>query len=341
MSWESSTISRRGLLAAGGGIAAAAAVGAAPAGWAAAAAVPTGRFDLTAPSHDLFVHTKLYHVSRVMQSFAFDNRNRRLFVAQLQPNKHRDADVHGDLCINQLDFHGNRLGHMHINDCGHGVSFGVEPIGPASVLWIEADAEKGADDHGWGTKLARVPYTAGKTISSVDVAQKFQPRPGLDRITCATDSYHKRMVVRYRENGVFHYALYDIDDVASSGLSALPLYPPIKQPAGLGTFQGYTVYGDYLYMITGHSCGKGGSSEADKCQHGEADARVHSVDLRTGGSYRSAPTVAGLKRLTYNREPEGLAVYVTRSGTPRLFLGFASGKRNGRVANIFYKNHPS
>lgn len=334
-----STISRRGLLAAGGGIAAAAAVGMPMPGWAApAAAVPTGPFDLTAPSNDLFVHKKLYHVSRVMQSFAFDNKNRRLFVAQLQPNKTRDADAYGDLCINQMDFHGTWLGHMHINDCGHGVSFGVEAVGSESVLWIEADSKKGSDGHGWGTKIGRTPYVKSKTMSSADIQQKFLPVAGSDHVTCASDPYNKRMLVRYLKDGAFHYALYNTADLTSAQSGATPLYSPIKQPGGLGTFQGYTVYGNYLYMLTGDPCG---SDENDKCLPGKDNARVHSVDLRTGGSYRSAPTKAGLKRLAYHREPEGMAVYVTKDGEPRLFLGFASGKKGGRVANIFYKNHPS
>lgn len=326
MSWEP-TISRRGLLAAGGGIAAAAAVGAP----AAAVAVPTGPFDLTAPSHDLFVHKKLYHVSRVMQSLAFDNKNRRLFVAQLQPNTKRDADAHGDLCINQLDFHGRWLGHMHVNDCGHGVSFGVEPSGSTSMLWIEGDVKKDSQGHGWGTTLIRVPYAKGRTISSRDVVPKYRPVIGADHITCATDPYNNRMVVRYLYKGAFHYGLYNTAAVLASGTSGEPpvsLYPHIKQPGGLGTFQGYTVFGDYLYLLDG--------------DHGKKNAHVSSVSLRTGKSFVRKPTHAGEKRLKHNREPEGLAIYVTRGGTPRLFLGFASGYANGhgRVANVFYKNHP-
>ncbi|MEP9385331.1 hypothetical protein [Nocardioides sp. KR10-350] len=331
MGWEAG-ISRRGLLAASGGIAAA--VGGPLAGWSApATAVPTGQFDLTAPSHDLFVHRKLYHVSRVMQSLAFDSTNRRLFVAQLQPNKTRDADAHGDLCINELDFHGNWRGHMHINDCGHGVSFGVDAISGSPELWIEADVRTDDNGHGWGTRLIRVPYTAGETISSHDWGPKYQPVLGADHITCATDSYHRRMVVRYLEDGAFHYGLYDIESMLATssdpvpGSGAVSVHPHIRQPAGLGTFQGYTVYGDYLYLLTGDS--------------GEDNARVYSVDLRTGETIQSAATHAGVKRLVNNREPEGLAVYVTAAGTPRLFLGFASGYVGKRVANVFYKNYPA
>lgn len=332
-----STISRRGLLAAGGGIAAAAAVGMPMPGWAApAAAVPTGPFDLTAPSNDLFVHKKLYHVSRVMQSFAFDNKNRRLFVAQLQPNKKnasgettRDADAHGDLCINQMDFHGNWLGHMHINDCGHGVSIGVEPSGSTSMLWIESNVKTDKQGHGWGTELIRVPYAKSTTISSLDVAPKYRPVLGADHITCATDPHFNRMVVRYLYDGTFRYGLYDIADMRASGTSGQPpisVYDHIKQPAGLGTFQGYTVFGDYLYLLDGDS--------------GKDNATVSSVNLRTGAASKRVPTHAGVNRLKNNREPEGLAIYVTTAGAPRLFLGFASGYVGKRVANIFYKNHP-
>jgi hypothetical protein len=41
-----------------------------------------------------------------------------------------------------------------------------------------------------------------------------------------------------------------------------------------------------------------------------------------------------------NREPEGMSVYRTAAGEPRLFLGFAShptGSAN-RYASLYYKN---
>ncbi|KAK0744600.1 hypothetical protein B0T21DRAFT_407686 [Apiosordaria backusii] len=61
------------------------------------ATVPNSpRFDLTKPSYDLSRH-KTFHDSTVQQSFAFDNTNRRLFVAQRLNNA--DDSSLGHLCI--------------------------------------------------------------------------------------------------------------------------------------------------------------------------------------------------------------------------------------------------
>jgi hypothetical protein len=50
-----------------------------------------------------------------MQGFAFDNVNRRLFVAQL-----RNGTSGDDLCVNQLSFAGELVGAMHLDGAGHG-----------------------------------------------------------------------------------------------------------------------------------------------------------------------------------------------------------------------------
>lgn len=79
------------------------------------ATVPNSkRFDLTAPSHDLFRHKRL-HNGPVQQGFAFDNTNARLFVAQRRDGAAENA---GNLCITQLDFKCNKLGHMYLKGNG-------------------------------------------------------------------------------------------------------------------------------------------------------------------------------------------------------------------------------
>src|SRR5947207_9513599 len=93
-------INRRRLLAAGGSLAAAATMGATVGVRSAAASVPSSpRFDLTQPSFDLFRDKPLFQQT-VMQSFTFDNVNRRLFAAQLRNGSASDAN--GDLCVTQL-----------------------------------------------------------------------------------------------------------------------------------------------------------------------------------------------------------------------------------------------
>jgi hypothetical protein len=170
-------ISRRQLLAKGGGVAAAVVGGTLLTGWQAAASVPPSpRFDLTQPSHDLFRHQPLFQQT-VMQSFTFDNVNRRLFAAQLRNGASSDAN--GDVCVTQLDFAGTQLGQMFLNGFGHGVSIGVEPVGSTSFLWTEVDSVRASYSDGnpppgnahvssvdlnGGGSFARVPTNAGGSL---------------------------------------------------------------------------------------------------------------------------------------------------------------------------------
>jgi hypothetical protein len=178
-----SALSRRSLLRAGGGFAASATVlgcGVELAGPAAADVPASPYFDITQPSYDLFRDKILHESHHVMQGFTFDNVNRRLFVAQLQNGTSGD-----DLCVNQLDFAGNRVASMHLNGAGHGVSIGVEAVGSASYIWMECDSDR-TDDKGRGTALARFRFVDGGTPS----VQRFLT--GSKTITCATDPVNGR-----------------------------------------------------------------------------------------------------------------------------------------------------
>jgi hypothetical protein len=131
--------------------------------------------------------------------------------------------------------------------------------------------------------------------------------------------------MRYRTGGAFRYAVYAIADVRNGRYDRK--LADIAQPAGLGTFQGYAVFGEYLYMLDGDPYSDTNPSPGN--------AHVSSVSLN-GGRFTRVPTNAG-GSLSY-REPEGMAVYRTVAGQTRLFLGFASGSTGARRANIFYKD---
>jgi Phage 5-bladed beta propeller receptor binding platform domain len=315
------TVSRRSMLRAGGGVAATAALlgaGGMLAGPAAAEVPSSPYFDITQPSYDLFRSKMLHESHHVMQSFAFDNVNRRLFVAQIQNGSSGD-----DLCVNQLDFAGNRVGAMHLNGAGHGVSIGVESVGTASYIWMECDSD-GTGDDGRGTALARFKFVNGGTPS----VQKFLT--GSKTITCATDPIHKRIAVRRSEGGKMYYSVYPLAAAAAGDFSA-PL-AHFAQPAlsdTAVTFQGYTIYGQYLYTLDG-------TGHADAA---DINSFVTRIDMNSGTVKSRAFTKAG-STLVF-REPEGMAIYRTEAGETRLFLGFGSrSSMTGvdRFANVFYKN---
>ncbi len=312
-------LTRRGLLRAGGVAAAGAGAGALLAGGTAAATVPASdRFDLTQPSYDLFRGAMLHESHHVMQGFTFDNVNRRLFVAQL-----RNGTSGDDLCVNQLAFDGTLVGSMYLDGAGHGVSIGCEPVGTASYLWMECDSDA-TDDSGRGTALARFKFVTGGTPA----VTKFLT--GSSTISCATDPVNNRLLVRRSESGSMHYSLYGLTDAAAGNFGS-PL-AHVAQPVlgdGSVTFQGYSVYGQYLYTLDG-------TGHADAA---DIDSYVSCVDLNTGAVVSRALTRAG-QSLVY-REPEGMAVYRTAAGETRLFLGFGSRSsldNINRYANIFYKD---
>jgi hypothetical protein len=279
----------------------------------------TARFDLSQPSYDLF-RDKSLHSVRVQQSFAFDSVNKRLFVAAKRSGS-EESD--GDLCISQLDFQGNYVSYMHLNGFGHGVAFGVTPSGTSSYLWVEADA----NGNGYGTKLARIKYTAGTTLESSGTGiVKYDPIAGASEYTCSIDPVYNRMIVRYHMSDGKHIAVYDLADV-NAGDFGNPL-ADFKQPAISGTPQGYTLYGSYMYFMTGNSYDEVAEP---------GNTYLYAINVNTGQIVQGPTLSKAGSTLTF-REPEGLAVYRTDAGETRLFLGFASGVEGDRRSSIFYKS---
>lgn len=289
-------------------------------GGAASAAVPASqRFDLSQPSYERFRSVSLHESHHAMQGMAYDNVNRRLYIAQIQNGS--DGD---DLCINELTIGGVLTGHMHVANAGHGVSIGVEPVGSASYIWMECDSDEHSDA-GRGTALARFKFVNGATPSSV---KKFLT--GSQTITCATDPVNHRLLVRRHETGGMHYSLFSLADAAAGRFSS-PLAHFAQPTLGSGsvTFQGYTVYGDYLYTLDG----TGHEDPAD------INSYVTATDMNTGKVVQRFLTKAG-KTLFY-REPEGMMVYKTVGGHMRLCFGFASRPSmtsSTRYASVYYKD---
>ncbi|KAK4155280.1 putative major teichoic acid biosynthesis protein C [Chaetomidium leptoderma] len=287
------------------------------------AVVPNSpRFDLSKPSYDLFRH-KTLHDDTVQQGFAFDNVNRRLFVAQ---RRNGATAASGDLCITQLDFSGKYLGHMHLTGFGHGVSFGAQADGSATYLWTEVDANK----NGYGQQLARFKFVNGKTLSkSSSSLKKYKPVAAGTEHTCAVDTVNNRLVVRYQKSGGKHIAVYSLAAATKGDFSAPLANFTQPLPATKGkSFQGYTAYGRYLYLLWGDSY---------DASNGVLNSQVASVDMNTG-RVTQGPVITRAGSTLSFREPEGMALYRTADGQVRLFMGFASGKAGDRRSNLFYKN---
>ncbi len=280
---------------------------------------PATRFDLAAPTSPFFgvQQTVLHEKFRILQSFGFDNANRRLFIAQLQDGS--DGD---DLCVSQVDHDGTLLGYMHVPDAGHGVSIGVEPVGDESYLWTEARSSS-PSAKGRGTALQRFAYRSGGQPRD---AQIFLPDS--DNITCATDADSERLLVRRDVDGVPEFMVYDLA-AARDGDFSQPSAPALR-PTIHGTFQGYTLAGDYLYVLTG-------SRRDDPEDPEDPDSALSSFDLRTGAVVQDQVPVHVGRDLPF-REPEGMATYRTQDGQLRLCFGLASRDEELRVVSIFSKD---
>ncbi|TDC08881.1 teichoic acid biosynthesis protein C [Nonomuraea longispora] len=312
-------VTRRGLLRIGAGAALTAVAGATTAS-AAAAAWAGGRFQLTAPSSPL-IWRKALRDETVLQSFSFDNDNGHIYTVQVKNGGGSNAA--GDLCLTKLSLSGSVLGHMYLMGFGHGVQIGVEPSGSSAYLWTETDAVSDGDS-ARGSRLARFKFVNGQTLTrSSSALTKFSPISGAVNTTCATDPSTGRLVMRYHDGSSFRFAVFSLAALKSG--SADPIHD-VPQMSGLGTFQGYAPYGDYVYILTGNAYSDDNPPPGNSF--------ITCLDLRTGDRVQRARTEAG-RSLDF-REPEGMAIQLT-SGGPRLCLGLASGVPKARKASIFYK----
>ncbi|GAA2211120.1 hypothetical protein GCM10009850_065790 [Nonomuraea monospora] len=285
-----------------------------------AASAAEGRFELTAPSTSLIWRKALYDET-VMQSFAIDNAHGHIYTVQLKNGSGSDAAGH--LCLTKLSLAGAVLGHMYLMGFGHGVQIGVEPSGSAAYLWTETDGVPNSEGSSRGSRLCRFKFVNGQTLTTSSSAlTKYAPVAGATNTTCTIDPSTDRLVTRYWGGSSFRFAVFTL---ASVKAGAPQQVYDIAQPGGLGTFQGYAAYGDFVYVLTGNSY---------DISPPPGNTYVTCLDLRTGQQVQRAASVAG-KSLNY-REPEGMGIQLV-SGAPRLCLGLAS-EPGPRLASIFYKS---
>ncbi|MET8979860.1 Tat pathway signal sequence domain protein [Streptomyces sp. NPDC004539] len=304
-----------------------------PVGRASAAVPASSRLDLTATTGPWLREIALSE-TRVLQSFAFDNTNKRLYTAQLTqggrtltgesaPVSGTERAKNGDLCITRLDWQGAVTGRMYLKGFGHGVSIGAEPFGTGTYLWTETDAVPDSQDNGYGTRVARFRFTDGAVLTTGSAGLlRFDPVPGSDHNTVALDPVNSRVAHRSRAGGVWTYTLYDLATFKAGVFDPLAT---LTQPAVLDgqTFQGYATLGRHLYTLDGISFG---------------DVHLTAVDWNTGAVLDRQLTGAGAD--LFYREPEGMAIQLPDASSPaRLHFGLASEKsltETNKKASFYY-----
>jgi hypothetical protein len=288
------------------------------------------RFDLDVPSW-MFLREKRIRESTIMQSFAFDDSNGVLYVAQVMeggrqltgesaPVSGTRRAAHGDLAISRVSYSGQLLSWMYLRGFGHGVAIGVESVGTDSYLWLEtASATRAVDGVGYGTRVGRVRFVPGGVISYPSTAiEVHQPVQGATEVSVSVDALNRTVFVRCRVGGVYRYNLYGLD--AFRARNYQPRYSAVE--TGISdVFQGHAHFFEQVYRLEGRA---GGVTAAP--------THVSCFDLPTGVMTQRSETQAG-KSLT-NREPEGMAV---QGGAPRLHFGFADGPAGDRNMSVYYK----
>ncbi len=281
------------------------------------------RIDLAVPSDRWLWQKHTLKEPTVLQSFAFDEANRHLYVLQVTATGH----AAGDLCLNQLDFQGNRLGHMYLKGFGHGVSMGIQRDSEdgSTWIWTEADAH-----HGYGRGVTRFHFRNGAVRTAADVKVRHPIADSVNNqpSVCMAS---RRIAVRYRDAaGRPRYRIWDLDafvardyDHPVADFAQVGAHPDPKVP-----FQGYALFHDCVYQLAGTAYDPKTNPAA-----GRGNVYLSSVDIHTGKLLQRERTEAGYS-LTY-REPEGLAV---RGGAkPRVYLGLASGPLGARRFSLYRK----
>ncbi|MFB6719741.1 hypothetical protein ACFCV3_06250 [Kribbella sp. NPDC056345] len=313
-------ISRRGLLTGAGAVVAAGALGVPTASARSLALPTTKRFAMGGDGDEIFRHKKLADVT-VMQSFAFDTPNNRLFTGQLRAGRGANS---GDLTLTQLSLTGTVLGHMYLNGFGHAVSIGAQAVGSTTYIWTETDVDT---TNGRGRQICRFPWKSGTTLTSASVT-KWKPVTG-GVLTPAVDQRYGRLGVRHASPDGMRITVYDLAKASAGDYSTvLASFVQPTLTAGVA-FQGWALYGSYCYFWEGTAY----PGDPDPAK---ANSKLWCYDINAGKIVDSFLTLAG-NSLTY-REAEGMAVYGSTDATARLYFGFASGVSGDRRANLFYRN---
>ncbi|MEU5807621.1 signaling protein [Streptomyces sp. NPDC047718] len=295
-----------------------------------------GDFDLRTGA-ELLAPAPLFNTTGP-QSFAFDDTNGQVYTLQLVQDGIRlddeqeavaydDRKSAGDLCLTRLDRAGNTLGHMYLRGFGHGISFGVEPTGQRTYIWLEGRADP---ENGYGRTVVRVPFKDGAVLDgSDDSVRHFEPVPGATAVCPALDLAGQRVLVSHEEEGVHRFSVYGMADFLAGRFTPTQTIKAGVQVREEEWFQGCALYGDFVYVLTGNPyTGKNGRNP----RKSGGNTFVSAIDVRTGQAQgRRKVTVA--PDLPY-REPEGMAV--RRVGSQAgLCVGFSVKEKDRRELTVY------
>ncbi|MGW4410643.1 hypothetical protein ACWEJ6_41865 [Nonomuraea sp. NPDC004702] len=272
----------------------------------------------------------------VLQSFAFDERDRHLYALQLMQGGVRlDGERHartqaerarrGDLCLNRLSLDGTLTGAMYLLGFGHGGALGVQrTAGRDPVLWTEWDAGPAS---GYGRGICRFPFSDGAVLTSGSrCLTAWRPLPGSTSNAPALDPDSGRLLLRYKVAGEPRLRLLDLRCTAPGGLRPLADLPQPGAALGL-PFQGMALHADHAYQLLGSAYGPANPVSSS------GNIRLYRIHLPSGKVEQQI-----LDRTARNlvpREPEGLAVLASSDTGPLLCMGLTQGPVGDKSFSLY------
>jgi hypothetical protein len=222
---------------------------------------------------------------------------------------------------------------MLLGRLGHGVSMGAERSGTASYLWTEHGYDAATDR---GTGIQRFRFVDGGTPQLTYAGNPTADEGGVN-VTPSVDHWNRLLALKYAAGGQSRFRVYDLDRASAGDFSQVLLQT--TQPSLSGTFQGWTIFGSYAYLLFGDAY------DATKNPK-PGNTTLSKLDLTTG-RVEQGPVHSNAFGSMTSREPEGMAGYVKADGEHRLYFGFvghggttSAGQPDGidRPISIAYKN---
>ncbi|MEV6574741.1 signaling protein [Streptomyces sp. NPDC051577] len=295
-----------------------------------------GDFDMRTGA-ELLAATPLFNTTGP-QSFAFDDANGLVYTLQTiqsgiqledesAPLTSGDRKTAGDMCLTRLSSTGISLGHMYLRGFGHGISFGVEPVGKHTYIWVESRPD---EDSGYGTVVARVLFDDGGVVDGSDRrVPHYDPVPGASDVSPALDLAGGRVLVSHEIDGEHRLSVYRMADFLAGRFDPVHVVRAGVQVKEEEWFQGCALHGNFVYILTGRPYT---TKDGNNPRKSGGNTHVSAIDIRTGRAQgRHKVTVA--PDLPF-REPEGMAIG-TADSRPALCVGFSVKAEDRRELTVY------
>ena len=285
----------------------------------------------------------------VLQSFDVDPATGDMYYVQLSGA----GTINGDpkpLYITRLKPDGTKS-KMTLTWAGHGTNLAVANIGGKPYIFtggratLKADgSETRADACCWfryvGGSTADLRKTSF-THNSTTYPIKAYDREGKNNEYPAIDEVSRLFCSRTTGTGKNYFQIFDLDEMLADPSSAKAIKSvtlnkgdnPTSNASDKGyntwDHQGYTIHGDYLYIM------EGVGTESSTALSGKPTLFLHVYDWRRNKFvYRRRLSDATLLANTHG-EPEGVKVRLNSSGHAEILVGVAVGSSGSRKAAIY------